>query len=83
MKDCSVILLFLKYFISILSIPMKDRSLKLRNTDLWREYKYQKAGDRRCFVELNDDTKINIELQIRTVKHWDKRKSALSTWGSF
>ena len=42
--------------------------------NLWRRYKYQKQGIVDVLLELNDDTKINIELQIRTVKHWDKRQ---------
>lgn len=41
---------------------------------MWRRYKYQKQGIVDVLLELNDDTKINIELQIRTVKHWDKRQ---------
>ena len=65
-----------EYFISdMLDIPIENiRSLKLRNTNLWRRYKYQKQGIVDVLLELNDDTKINIELQIRTVKHWDKRQ---------
>ena len=59
----------------MLDIPIENiRSLKLRNTNLWRRYKYQKQGIVDVLLELNDDTKINIELQIRTVKHWDKRQ---------
>lgn len=76
MKELFRNFIILKYFISdILDIPIeKIRSLKLRNTNLWRRYKYQKQGIVDVLLELNDDTKINIELQIRTVKHWDKRQ---------
>ena len=46
MKELSRNFIILKYFISdILDIPIeKIRSLKLRNTNLWRRYKYQKQG---------------------------------------
>ena len=76
MKELFRNFIILKYFISdILDIPIeKIRSLKLRNTNLWRRYKYQKQGIVDVLLELNDDTKINIELQICTVKHWDKRQ---------
>lgn len=76
MKELFRNFIILKYFISdILDIPIeKIRSLKLRNTNLWRRYKYQKQGIVDVLLELNDDTKISIELQIHTVKHWDKRQ---------
>ena len=46
MKELFRNFIILKYFISdILDIPIeKIRSLKLRNTNLWRRYKYQKQG---------------------------------------
>lgn len=64
-----------KYFISdALGIPVeKIRSVRLLNTFLWRRYRWQKQGILDVLVELNDDTKINIELQIAVYAHWDKR----------
>ena len=55
-----------KYFISVvLNIPVEMiRSTRLLNTYLWRRYRYQKQGILDVLVELNDDTKINIELQV-------------------
>lgn len=46
MKELFRNFIILKYFISdILDIPIeKIRSLKLRNTNLWRRYRYQKQG---------------------------------------
>lgn len=83
MKELFRNFIILKYFISdILDIPIeKIRSLKLRNTNLWRRYKYQKQGIVDVLLELNDDTKINIELQIRTVN--TGISVSFSTWGSF
>lgn len=66
----------LKYFLSaVLDIPVeKIRKVKLLNTFLWRRYRNQKLGIVDVLVELNDDTKINIEMQIKTSKEWDKRQ---------
>jgi predicted transposase/invertase (TIGR01784 family) len=50
------------------------RSTRLLNTYLWRRYRYQKQGILDVLVELNDDTKINIELQVKAVRNWDKRQ---------
>ena len=61
-----------KYFISVvLNIPVEMiRSTRLLNTYLWRRYRYQKQGILDVLVELNDDTKINIELQVKAVRNW-------------
>ena len=50
------------------------RRTRLLNTYLWRRYRYQKQGILDVLVELNDDTKINIELQVKAVRNWDKRQ---------
>lgn len=65
-----------KYFISVvLNIPVdRIRSTRLLNTHLWRRYRYQKQGILDVLVELNDDTKINIELQVKAVRNWDRRQ---------
>lgn len=60
---------------TVLNIPVEMiRSTRLLNTYLWRRYRYQKQGILDVLVELNDDTKINIELQVKAVRNWDKRQ---------
>lgn len=65
-----------KYFLSdVLKIPVeKIKSIKYLDTHLLRRYHRQKSGILDILVELNDDTKINIELQLKIMKHWDKRQ---------
>ncbi|MCM1058546.1 MAG: Rpn family recombination-promoting nuclease/putative transposase, partial [Firmicutes bacterium] len=64
-----------KYFISdVLEIPLGEiRSVRLANPFLWKRYARQKQGILDVRVELNDDSRVNIELQIRMVAQWDKR----------
>lgn len=64
-----------KYFISdVLGIsPDEIRSVRLANTFLWKRYFRQKLGILDVLLILNDDSKINIELQIKIVKYWDRR----------
>ena len=64
-----------KYFISdALEIPVGEiKSVKLAHSFLWKRYRKQKLGILDVLVELNDDSKVNIELQIKMMKHWDKR----------
>lgn len=66
----------LKYFISaVLDIPPEDiRTVRFRNTVLWRRYRRQKQGILDVLAEMNDSTKINIELQIRHYADWDRRQ---------
>ena len=65
-----------KYFISdVTGIPLKDiKSIKLANPFLWKSYKRQKLGILDVFLELNNHTKINIEIQLKHLKNWDKRQ---------
>lgn len=64
-----------KHFISdVLGIPLKDiRSVRIINPLLWRRYKKQKLGILDIQLTLNDDTKINIEMQLKQQEHWRKR----------
>ena len=57
----------LKYFISaVLAIPPEEiRTIRLKNTFLRRRYQKQKQGILDVLAEMNDNTKINIELQIK------------------
>ena len=66
----------LRYFISdVLGIRQESiRPLRLRNTFLWKRHKKQKLGILDVVVELNDDTKIDIELQAKVCDSWDKRQ---------
>ena len=54
-----------KYFISdALEIPVGEiKSVKLAHSFLWKRYRKQKLGILDVLVELNDDSKVNIELQ--------------------
>lgn len=64
-----------RYFISdALEIPFREiRTARLSNTFLWKQYMKQKQGILDVLVELNDTSRVNIELQIELLKFWDKR----------
>ena len=64
-----------KYFISdVLEIPLEEiRSVRLHDTFLWTRHKKQKQGILDVLMVLNNEKKINIELQIRREADWDKR----------
>ena len=64
-----------RHFISdVLRIPLEDiRSVRLANTFLWKQYQKQKQGIVDIVVELNNDSKVNIELQVEVLSYWDKR----------
>ena len=74
-KELFSIEIIRKYFISdVLDIPIEQiHSVRLSNTFLWKRYRRQKQGILDVLVELNDDTKINIELQVVPYAHWVKR----------
>ena len=58
----------------VLGIPAEEiRSIRLANTFLWKRYFWQKQGILDVLVELNDNSKVNIELQIKMLEAWDKR----------
>ena len=63
------------HFISdILGIPPEEiHSVWLANTFLWRRYFREKQGILDVLIELNNTSKINIELQIKALSHWDRR----------
>ena len=66
----------LKYFIGdVMGISQeKIRSVRLKNTFLRKRYRKQKGGILDVLAELNDDTKIDIELQAKVYEDWDKRQ---------
>ena len=63
------------HFISdVLSIPLKDiKSVRILNPFLWKRYKKQKLGILDIQLELNNDAKINIEIQLKQKYNWKKR----------
>lgn len=65
-----------RYFLGdILGISQEMiRSVKLRNTFLRKRSRRQKLGILDILLELNNNEKINIELQVKFVKNWDKRQ---------
>ena len=65
-----------KHFLSdVLEIPLESiRSARLMTPFLWKRYGNQKQGILDVLIELNDDTKINIEIQIKAAADWDKRQ---------
>ena len=64
-----------KQFLSdTLGIPPEDiKSVRLVNPFLRRRYKRQKQGILDVVLELNDNAKIDIEMQVRRQKHWTRR----------
>ncbi len=47
--------------------------MRIMNPFFWKRYKRRKQGILDIQLELNNDTKINIELQIKQQSHWEKR----------
>lgn len=60
-----------RHFISdVLSIPLDTiKSVRMMNTFLWQRFRKQKQGILDIQLELNDDTKINIEMQLPTTQN--------------
>lgn len=63
-----------KQFISdVVGIPIEDmKAIRLTSTFLRKQGKRQKQGILDLLLILNDDTKIDIELQLRPQKFWVK-----------
>lgn len=49
------------------------KTVRMVNPLLRRKFRRQKQGILDVVLILNDDTKIDIEMQIRAQKHWTKR----------
>lgn len=64
-----------RHFISdVLGIPIeKIRSVRMLNPFLRKRFRLQKQGILDVLVELNDSTKINIEVQVELFANWDRR----------
>lgn len=64
-----------RQFISdVTGIPLEAiKTVHLTTPYLWKRYQKQKQGILDIAVVLNDDTRVDIELQIRPQKYWIKR----------
>lgn len=64
-----------KQFLSdVLDIPLKDiKSVRMATPFLRKLFRRQKQGVLDVVLILNDDVKIDVEMQVRTQKHWNKR----------
>ena len=64
-----------RYFVSdALGLSLEEiRSVRLANPYLWKRFRQQKQGILDVIIELNDDRKVNVELQIKMISHWDRR----------
>lgn len=65
-----------KQFLSdVLGIPPENiRTVRITNSFLMRQYRWQKEGIIDMSLELNDDTCIDLELQVKPQKYWYKRQ---------
>lgn len=65
-----------KQFLSdVLGIPLESiRTVRIANSFLLRQYRWQKEGIIDMSLELNDDTCIDLELQVKPQKYWYKRQ---------
>lgn len=64
-----------RHFISdVLDIPIEEiKSVRLENSFLGRHGKQEKQCILDIRMQLNDDRRVNVELQIRRLAYWDKR----------
>ena len=64
-----------KQFISdVTGIPLEEiKSARIGNPYLWRRHRRQKQGIVDILVELNGNTKVNIEIQVKFYSYWDRR----------
>ena len=65
-----------KQFLSdVLKLPLEEiRTAAMKNTHLWTRHRKQKQGILDVLMELADGTKVNMEMQIKSRKHWTKRQ---------
>ena len=65
-----------KQFLSdVLEIPLESiRTARLVTPRLWKRHRRQKLGILDIALALGDDTKVNVELQIRMQQQWVKRQ---------
>lgn len=65
-----------KQFLSdVLGIPPESiRTVRITSSFLRRQYRWQKEGIIDMSLELNDNTCIDLELQVRAQNYWYKRQ---------
>ena len=62
------------FLAATLGVPEDSiRSVRLMNTFLRRRWKNQKQGILDVQIEFNDDSKVNLEMQVVRQKNWHKR----------
>ena len=66
----------LRYFLSDILRVRLDRiqNLRIRTPFLRKRGRKEKQGILDVVAEFGDDTKVNVELQVRIVRNWDKRQ---------
>ena len=66
----------LRYFLSDILRVCPDRiwNLRLKTPFLRKRGRKEKQGILDVVAEFGDDTKVNVELQVRIVRNWDKRQ---------
>ena len=66
-----------KHFVSnVLEIPVEEiQSARIVSPVLGKAYLWQKEGVLDILLVLQDGRKVNIELQVRSIKYWDRRVS--------
>ena len=66
----------LRYFLSDILKVRLDRiqNLRIRSPFLRKRGRKEKQGILDVVAEFGDDTKVNVELQVRIVRNWDKRQ---------
>jgi len=63
-----------QFLSDVLGIPMEQiKSVRIVNPFLRKLFRKQKQGILDIALVLNDDTKIDIEMQVYRQKHWTKR----------
>ena len=64
-----------KQFVSdVLGIPIEEiKSVRILNPFLRKRHKKHKQGILDILLELNDNTKIDVEIQVKSQKFWNKR----------
>ena len=58
----------------MLEIPLEDiKSVRIINPFLWKRYKKEKLGILDIQLIMNDNAKINIEIQLKNQPRWKER----------
>lgn len=63
-----------RFLSATLELPLSEiKSTRILNTHLLRRWKKDKEGIVDILIELNDQTKVIIEIQVAEIKYWDNR----------